>query len=92
MEVLSLGYISDLMRGKKQPTGEATAEELQSHHCYTTDLMSDGFVSPMVLPNDRLRELKGDMSVEEMAKTQGTSIAKGLKLKKAETKKFLKEG
>lgn len=27
------------------------------------------------------------MSVEEMAKTQGTSIAKGLKLKKAETKK-----
>lgn len=67
MEVLSLGYISDFMRGNKQPTGEATAEELQSHHCYTTDLMSDGFVSPMVLPNDRLRELKGDMSVEEMA-------------------------
>ena len=29
------------------------------------------------------------MSVEEMAKTQGTSIAKGLKLKKAETKKFV---
>lgn len=29
------------------------------------------------------------ISVEEMAKTQGTSIAKGLKLKKAETKKFV---
>ena len=29
------------------------------------------------------------MSVEEMAKTQGTLIAKGLKLKKAETKKFV---
>lgn len=29
------------------------------------------------------------MSVEEMAKTQGKSIAKGLKLKKAETKKFV---
>lgn len=29
------------------------------------------------------------MSVEETAKTQGTTIAKGLKLKKAETKKFV---
>lgn len=29
------------------------------------------------------------MSVEEMAKTQGTTIAKGLKLKKAVTKKFV---
>lgn len=29
------------------------------------------------------------MSVEEMAKTQGKSIAKGLRLKKAETKKFV---
>lgn len=29
------------------------------------------------------------MSIEETAKTQGTTIAKGLKLKKAETKKFV---
>ena len=62
-----MGYLSDLMRGKRQPKGEATREELQSHHCYTTDLLSDGFISPLVLPNDRLRELQEDMSIEQMA-------------------------
>lgn len=62
-----MGYLSDLMRGKRQPKGEATREELQSHHCYTTDLLSDGFISPLVLPNDRLRELQEDMPIEQMA-------------------------
>lgn len=62
-----MGYVSDLMRGKRHPTGEATKDELQSHHCYTTDLLSDGFVSPMVLPNERLRELQADMTIAQMA-------------------------
>lgn len=38
-----------------------------SYHEYKGDLLADGFVSPMVLPRDRLKELQGQDSIIAMA-------------------------
>jgi len=63
-----MGIITDSIRGKgKENTGEATRDELLAHHCYGEDILADGFVSPLVLPYDRLQELRGTSSVIEMA-------------------------
>lgn len=63
-----MGILTDTLRGKgKINTGEATREELLAHHCYGEDILADGFISPLVLPYDRLQELRGTSSVVEMA-------------------------
>lgn len=65
-----MGFVTDKLRGKKSTSlndSEATKEELQAHHCYGEDILADGYVSPLVLPYDRLMELKGSSSIIEMA-------------------------
>lgn len=63
-----MGFITESIRGRgKATTGEATRDELLAHHCYGEDILADGFISPLVLPFDRLQELKGTSSVIEMA-------------------------
>lgn len=61
-----MGFITSKIR-RDAPAGEATREELVAHHCYGDEILADGFVSPLVLPNDRLRELRADGTVAEMA-------------------------
>lgn len=61
-----MGIITSKLR-KETATGEATRDELIAHHCYGDEILADGFISPLVLPNDRLRELRGEESVGEMA-------------------------
>lgn len=47
--------------------GAIERAELLKYHCYDNDLMADGYVSPIVLPSARLRELRGTDSVSQFA-------------------------
>lgn len=58
----------DKLKGvKDQPYGEPTKSELETMHRYRGDVLADGFVSPLVLPCERLKDLQGDDSVSMMA-------------------------
>ena len=66
-----MGIISDSInkrRNLRSDDGAVTRAERAEHHNYQEELTAFGFVSPLVLPSDRLQELKGDMTLGEFAK------------------------
>ena len=65
-----MGIISDSInkrRNLRSDDGAVTRAERAEHHNYQEELTAFGFVSPLVLPSDRLQELKGDMTLDEFA-------------------------
>lgn len=65
-----MGIISDSVtrrKNMKAEDGSVTRVERAAHHNYQEDLNICGFVAPIVTPSDRLRELKGDMTVDAFA-------------------------
>lgn len=65
-----MGIISDSINKRAEPAfrdGAVTRAERAEHHNYQEELTAFGFVSPLVLPSDRLQELKGDMTLDEFA-------------------------
>lgn len=60
----------------KKPGGDKWLQnEAARHHVYGDELLLDGFVSPLVLPSVRLRELKGDSTMSMFADETGLSEA-----------------
>ena len=52
---------------------KAVAAETAKHHAYGLELIADGFVSPIVLASDRLKQLKGDMDLQNLSNLTGLS-------------------
>ncbi len=59
-------------RGKRA-TAKAVAAENVKHHVYGRAPFAEGFVSPIVLPSDRLRDIRGDMDLQQFASYTGLS-------------------
>lgn len=57
----------------QRANAKAVATENAKHHVYGKELLADGFVSPIVLASDRLKELRGDMDLQSFAAYTGLS-------------------
>lgn len=69
-----MGFATDFLRRKKSPSGDITNDELKSHHSYQNDLLADGFISPIVLPSDRLQTLMDGNSVDWFSRETKLSV------------------
>lgn len=61
-------FFRELFGGKKrkESRGLSTAD-IRNHHCFGGELLADGFISPIVLPRQRIEELMGEISPTEFA-------------------------
>lgn len=62
-----MGLITNKIRSRPSKSPEPTQQELVAHHNYGDDILLDGFLSPLCLPQTRLLELKGSDSIGDMA-------------------------
>lgn len=63
-----MGIIIDLVRNRDKSDPYAlTPTELEAYHIYKDELLADGFVSPIMLPSDRIKSLRGSLSIADMA-------------------------
>ena len=69
-----MGFTTDFLRRKKSPSGDITNDELKSHHSFQNDLLADGFISPIVLPSDRLQTLMDGNSVDWFSRETKLSV------------------
>lgn len=69
-----MGFATDFLRRKKSPTGDISEAERRSHHIYQADLLTDGFISPIVLPSDRIKALMEGESVDWFSRRTKLSV------------------
>ena len=62
-----MGIIFPSKKSKHDEDEPISLNELKQYHRYGADLIADGYVSPIVTPYDRLKELKGNDTVGDMA-------------------------
>ena len=55
-------------RRKNDDPNKLTQKDMVNHHLFGGDLVADGFISPIALPRQRIQELMGNSTVDEMAK------------------------
>lgn len=59
---------------KKKAQKGNTQEKTSYHHYYGTEIMLDGYISPLVMPRNRLLELKGQESIVDFSQRCHISI------------------
>lgn len=69
-----MGFATDFLKRKKTPTGDISDAERKSHHIYQADLLIDGFISPLVLPSDRINTLMDGQSVDWFSRKTKLSV------------------
>ena len=60
-------FLNPLKKPNAEDARLPTKQEKLRHHMYEEEIAADAYISPLVLPNERLLELKGDDSILDMS-------------------------
>ena len=66
-----MSFIVDRIRNRRHGKEDPKAlkpKDFVNHHCFGGELLADGFISPIVLPKQRIQDLLGSDSVSDMAR------------------------